>query len=782
MDQDTLQLFGRQLAHWAETAVSQGRYPFRRIETEPLLLTAGGEFRPALVFWINRDSCMAGGLLLLPPRDAEDSAEIGRQCASALGLRHFVTWAAREVVFWEERGSALARHKSLPLPAASQTAAEDFHAALRTVMEELKLLSVVGAVPPAQLSPYCLANLCRTVLEAALPPIEEGYRLARGEGLLEQQPEATPALAFSKGLLTLLRLLALVFYDRLPSTVQPEGLERAMLFALDTLPPHLRTPLAVEAGDIPLPAESAVRFHHLLRRLTQLQCGRDRRRAAEVTRILLEHHAQQLTAFPIDPAPLPTAGLTLLLNPAEPYPGGGAQTIEVASPPQLAMLALLRELQGLPPAGLQAEGIFGLPLAAPLAAIRGTLNDPEVPSDAERRTLIAYLRTSWPTRRFPLPKRTPRWAWTFIHLLGLADKGAEVDVDIPEEWLSAGYGEPLRHLLAEEYLLRTLARNPEGGLRLQLLRTHAPDALATVAGPDGPRQLPWGRLCAAHPVLYRLVLDTPEPVYRLLEDELLLIPGEADWPATAERAIFLYTRSPLGAFLWDLASGGHPLPPAQALRSGVLRHGLPLPAGDILEMLQRLPAEETPKQAQAAFEDELSRQLGYEHSATAGSGRRVRPAATSTSGKETVSEELVARIRTDVFVDGLPAFPEQYLYDYYRPTLCHYTFNGPLQICDEFFGRVTLRDQQGETVEIEGAESAQALQLASYSHPSGVTLPDDPQLTATILSRYLTDLGNLRRELSRQCHLHLADRRSASALAEEIWQSLPLPPERLLPK
>ena len=79
-----------------------------------------------VITWINRDSCMAGGVLLLPPREAEESVEMGRHCARALGLRHFATWAAREVVFWEERGSALARGKSIPLPAAGQAATEDF--------------------------------------------------------------------------------------------------------------------------------------------------------------------------------------------------------------------------------------------------------------------------------------------------------------------------------------------------------------------------------------------------------------------------------------------------------------------------------------------------------------------------------------------------------------------------------------------------------------------------------------------------------------------------------
>ena len=108
MDQQTLQLFSRQLAHWAENAISQGRFPFRKVETFPSLLTEKGEMHPPLVFWINRASCMAGGVLILP-QNAEEEMSMGRDCARALGLQHFVTWAAHEIVFWEERGESLTR-------------------------------------------------------------------------------------------------------------------------------------------------------------------------------------------------------------------------------------------------------------------------------------------------------------------------------------------------------------------------------------------------------------------------------------------------------------------------------------------------------------------------------------------------------------------------------------------------------------------------------------------------------------------------------------------------
>jgi hypothetical protein len=61
-----------------------------------------------------------------------------------------------------------------------------------------------------------------------------------------------------------------------------------------------------------------------------------------------------------------------------------------------------------------------------------------------------------------------------------------------------------------------------------------------------------------------------------------------------------------------------------------------------------------------------------------------------------------------------------------------------------------------------------------------VALPAEQQLAAAVLARYLSDLRALHRELIRQCHLQLAEPRSADAMAEQIWQSLPLPPWRLV--
>jgi hypothetical protein len=336
-------------------------------------------------------------------------------------------------------------------------------------------------------------------------------------------------------------------------------------------------------------------------------------------------------------------------------------------------------------------------------------------------------------------------------------------------------------LLAEECVLHFLSRDAGGGLRLLLTRGKDPEATSTLAGPDGPRQISWQRLGSGHRSIYRLALELPADIFKMLEQETLKVPEETSWPERAERAIFLFTRSLLGSLLWALVSDDQPLPPAQSLRADILRCGLPIPEDGILNELQRLPEEEMEKLTLAVYETELLRLLGSELSLPARSGRRNRSrTATGDTGKHPVSENLAEKITASVFVDGLPRFPEQYLYDHYRPALNEYQFTGPLRVCDEFFGRVQLIDQQGKSLEVDGSESARALLLASYGNCCTVALPAEQQLAAAVLARYLSDLRALHRELSRQCHLQLAEPRSADAMAEQIWQSLPLPPWRLV--
>ncbi|MEJ2699733.1 MAG: hypothetical protein P8Z70_08755, partial [Desulfuromonadales bacterium] len=332
MDPQTRQLFIAQLAHWAEALIEQERSPFRKVEVHPSLLTEKGEISPPLVFWINRDSFMAGGVLLFPDTAGKVDTETGLACSRALGLQHFVTWSPQEITFWNTLCDTPSAQRTIPLGRGASTS--EFRQALTTIIRELKPLSVLGAIPPAQLSPHYLANLCLGALRAATPFLEEAYRAARGQGSLSGGNHPLPPVAVEaarKGMMSLLRLLALVFHDRLPDNVQPEGLERAMRFSLDTLPPKVREVLKFSSVELPLPSESAVRYHHLFRRLGQLRCGEDRQRAVRFLELLQEHAAPTFDGRPLPFVPTPSsAGPTLLINPDRLYPHKG-DLVEIAS-------------------------------------------------------------------------------------------------------------------------------------------------------------------------------------------------------------------------------------------------------------------------------------------------------------------------------------------------------------------------------------------------------------------------------------------------------------------
>lgn len=774
MNQETLLLLCRQLAHWAEAAIHQGRLPFRKVEVFPEILTPGGPLSPPLVFWINRDSFMAGGFILFPPKEADQDLDAGIHCAHALGLRHFVAWAPRELVIWEIRQQAVFRFKTIPLSASGTESAEGFQETLHRVLEELKLLSVLGAVPPDQLSSHYLANLSLATLQASAPFLVEACQVRQSEQL--RAPSLSPvAMADSKGTLTLCRLIALVLQDRLPPTVQPEGLERAMHFALDTLPEDLRLALGATEEEIALPTESAVRFHHLFRRLSQLRLDTVPERGAEALLLLLSHQGSRLGGARPPETDGSAGPPVLTLNSTHPFSQRDS-LIEVAPAALLAYTAQLRFLADLPPALAIAGDIFSLGTVDPPGRIYGTLGTSRIPSSGERKTLTAHLRRSWPSRRFLLPPGTPLWGYEFLYLLGLAAEGCRIDLHTPD-WLCADFRTPLLEVLGEQFTLAILARRPEGGLRIRLGKTPPGEALTILTGPSETRTIPCHALRGSHPAIYPLTLDLPTEILSLINEGDLGIPSEATWPTPWEREVFLFSRSSLGRMLWQIVGGGQPLPRRALLRENALQQGLPLPATETLKNLRLLAwTDGDPLPTTAVLDAELALWLGTDPHLRPPSPQAVKsaplpPPPSGPANSRDLAEELIR----DIFVDGLPRFPEQYLYDHYRPNLQEFTIAGPLAIGDEFFERLTLYDPQGTAVEVEGKETARALVLASCDGRTHIALPCDRQLTEEILERYLTDLRNLHRALIQQAHRRIAEPRAANAMVERVWASLPIP-------
>lgn len=769
MDAETKSNFCRQLANWAEVAIERGRYPFRKVEVSPLLLTAGGLSAPDLVFWINRDSFMTGGLLLTPDQETDQVLEEAQQCAMALGVRHFVVWSQRAVHIWEESGGKLLCRQRFPLPAGGDVQAADFQAILKKILDELKLLSVLGAIPAEKLSPYYLANLCRYTLQQAQPILADAFRLARGERRLHEDL-AAEILAERKGLLTLWRLLALLSHDLMPMNVRPDGLERAMCFAADGLPALLAEILRQPPEEVRIPAEGAILFHSLCHRLLQIPLRQEPGRVAQVLDVLLQAERTKLGGFSSPAATDAEKEPLWLLYPDRPeLPEGNF--VEIGPSSYLAGAALWRTLCRETPPVATAGDLFALAQLPPPMALRGSLCDSRPLASALRHQYSAMLRLSWPTRRFNLPAHTPRWLWESLHLLGCAAPQASFNLQIPAAWLTADYGTSFFELLRSQFSLEMLEGEPQGLLRLRFYKGDRSDLWTTFTGPHGVRRQRWAELREAPRSRYLLNLALPEAFMVLLDKGLLAIRTSCEQKTRG--GIELYLRSSLGSWLWDLVSASRPLPTAATLLDAIVRQGLPCPSDQVLQALHRACAHE--KTPSVRIDQELSRLLGSLPQVERSS--QPTPTSTPTNSVHGASSEEIVR---EIFMDGIPRFPEQYLYNYYRPELQSFSFTGRLAIADEFFGRITLHESSGTAIEVDNHLTALALQLASQVAPSPVSLPIDRQICADITERYLSDLLKLRQELLRRTHLSATESRTADLLAKRIWKELPLPDWALL--
>ncbi|HKL48171.1 MAG TPA: hypothetical protein VJ882_00825 [Desulfuromonadales bacterium] len=782
MTTDALTLFARQLASWARQIIEDGRTPFRKVEQSPVVQTEQGPVTPPLVFWINRQSLMAGGILMLPENRPEENLEKAAACARSLGLRHFVSWAPTEIVFWEiADGDMPQRYKSIPQEGAEEMDIDRFRDELSFVLEELKLLSVTGSILPTELSQYYLANLCLGYLDASQDKLAETHRIARGQGQASLTVTDPEHWARRRGALSLFQLLALSYNDLLPDSVRPERLEQAMRLHLPELPLGLApSPERDSHEDVPLPEDVAVLLHHLFRRLGQVGWRNDSDRALETVRLLLDHLAPCLGMHAIEDGlpPVPSAGPMVMVNSfGKQLPGEEIHLVGSAA--ALAGAALERNILELPPFAATAETPFETVIPAEKATLLlGSLEmGPEPAPRPVRRKLEDSLRRSWPTRRFALPPRTPAWYYSLLHLLGLAAPGSRINFDLDPSWLDRQVSASLFELLDDQFVLTSVKTIPPGRHRVSLLRKPAPASTIEVVGPHGTREVSADLSGTSTRSMVILALQLPDNLYQLIAGSQLQIPSEQEWVDLPPVGLRVFASSSLGRGLWQLVDGQRPQAGEEALAEKWRQSSCPLPPLEVLSHLQRLGGGE---QDQKEIDGEVAFWLGTEiamgdFAATPPPRARRRRSAVS-ADRNRLCDEISAR----VFVDGIPRFPEQYLFDYYRPELVDFHLSGPLEVASSFFNCVELSGHYGQRFEVEGDETAHALVLSSYRSPRIVSLPLDRKMTGEILQRYRTDLKQLRQQLVRETHSRVGDSKSANAIIEQIWENQEFPPWKLI--
>ncbi len=768
MDQTFLEQFRQQLATWIETRLSEHRLPFQRLDLCPRVITEQGRLVPDIVLWINRDSQLAGSVILLPEVVDDRTCREGAALASALGLGHFTLWAAHEVTIWDASNSP-ALLKTLPLSSSKLISPSDFHQTLDELLDYLKNIVVTSAPATADFSAHYFANLCLRNLQDLAPGLSESVRVTAGQTAADLWVEHAP---LEKAWLSLWRLLYLLRHHRLPPGLQPERLESTIRYALDDLTQGQPSWLEIQESEPPLPESAAIRLHHLSSRLKQLGWPRDEDQAQKLFELLLSEAANRFKlTTPALPWDVTSAQLWVNCRPPE-------QTFPcslVAPRPFLAGWSFNTERHTQSDNSHHAETLQALPQGTTYNKAVALLDDKRLPPRADRDYRLMNLRQVWPTRRFDLPRDTPAWLWDALHLIGASMD--DLSLLLPRGWHCAPGIDILWPQLTQRYRLTEVATVNPSHQALRLTATAGENSHILLHRNEEAMEVPTTILPQQFPDLIHLWLQADSEVLQLLHDRRLTCIN-TDEPEHDEKlawGIFLFYNTSLGKYLRHFCGEQGNQHDANKVASWVVTKGLPLPNEMIIADLSLLGSRED---GVVPSTEVLDREFNSIFGPVPVLPQELDQAEAGAPTARRKSRGSAAQIAATVFVDGIPLFPEHYLMNHYRPTLCSYELCGPLLIIENFFDRVLLQaDGQKFVLEVSGEVIADALILASYTEATQVSLPQDDSITESLTRSYRTDLNRLWDNLTRECRRAEPRRQVAINLARKIWRQRGLPPE-----
>jgi len=761
-----LQQFSQQLATWTQAIIEYGRSPFRRVDTYPHLDTEQGVLQPPLVFWINRQSLMAGGVLLLPDNNLAEELERGRSCASALGLRHFVTWESDRVRIWHIDKDQIKELRSFPLSSPSQP--DTFRYLLTEILDELKLLAVLGAIPATELSPYYFNNLFQTTLQQALPPLVKAYREKRSE-IEEYSTEDADRCANEENRLLILQIVSILWFDKVPETILPEKLQRTIEVSLSTLPDSLREALLHQTTiKVPqLPLETAVCFHHLLLRLRQLSWDQPTERARQSINHLVHSWYGDKTDN--------TQPATIHLYPETPPLVPETAVILSASPAFLAATALLADIATLGEDELYLGNVFQFDRnTLPIQTISGRLLNKARIKNTERHEYSTRLRLSWPNRHLKIKTGQPFWIWELVHLLGLCQNGQNLSLELPLELLRESENSVAWSLLCDNFHFQQLWQLDNGNIQFRfstgkmsgktflLYTANRATEITPIANSNRLREQ------------ILLALTLPEDIYKLLGTELLW-PGQEGIAEQDLSGWKVYRQSSLYQLLENILQYEQVKTPSEENLSTCDQFtNIPYPEPLLMNELKQFKAGETTPDQFSPIDHFLAKLLNcpavaeIKPSTTAKIKKNHPPGSPQTKGlKEIITQQLQGH--------GIPNFPEQYLYFLDHPKTHHYTIAPPLVVKSSLLGQFELEDRQGQIIAGYGEELEQILLLCSASSKIEFDLPNDRHQLEQILHHYKKDLSVLYKSLKNLCYSQVENSKSARRLIKDIWNKFNLP-------
>lgn len=755
MSKETLQQFARQLQVWSSDEFQNKPGPFRSVEASPSFL--GETETPAsVVYWINRESHLAGGLLLLPRKDPEAVLESGREICTALGLECYYTWGIAEVAAWQINGTPN-RLWSEPLPEAAMQEADAFKDALSLLLQNMqnRFFSQQQQLP--HLSASYLANLLHNCIESTLPVAAAACNQGKGQ-------QSSSLEIGRRALATaVLQIVALCSQNRLPERSNPADLLSDLKLATKRLPSPLASALVPSNSDPQLPMAATIKLHHLFQRMQQLGTALTPF-IAEAVQLLLHFWSGTISLSPL-PASLKKNRSTLILNPDRYHPDMTV-AIEIAPPPMTAATALLRFLQSSNRRHpVQYNDLLELQTPVVCDEVNGTLSDRSRIPSSDHKRLNALLRNSWPNRNIRLAPSTPQWACRLIHLAGLLHGRPHGILTLPADWLWSAYGEQVYTLLTERCTLNRITPDGRDRVRIEYNHPSGKQQVYVDSFAGDVRLLDNQEKAPTRPDIL-LALSLSLPTFELMRNaELQTATEQAD----NLPAIELFLLSSLGRGLWKILAPKKPMPKREKLIAELVRTGLPLPGDETLSALSMLAKKHIDPDT-ASIDRELEVWLGAECLTGAITRFKLPPAST-----EIPLDDNQADIKASELIrqGAVPTFPDDYLYSAEGGRLS-YSITGQLRPVDEFFNTVTLASPQGGTLLIDGIAKARALELISSFRTGDVELPEDDQQAGTILDRYLKDLRKLYLKIRQEALA--AENLIQPAQIEQIWSQLPVPP------
>jgi len=764
---DHLQQFAQQLASWAKQIIENGRTPFRRVDLFHQLHTETGICHPPLIFWINRQSMIAGGLIFLPDSTTDCIFSDEAAAAASLGLRHFVTWEAEKINVWEVTTEGNVLVSTLSLNKTEDPAV--FHHRLYELIDQLKLLSVTGRVSANEISPYYLLNLLEETLALSFPALLEYCRMELGDNTSGLTPEEE---AQNWNRLTLLRLLSLLNWKILPDNIPMDQLTASSGKLLGQLPAPLGQTLLslTPEPSLVLPTESAVAFHHLLLRLQQID-GQNQGNRSETTLRLLLCLWHGAVVCKLHPDNLKR----LLLHSQELAPSCWREISHSGA--QLAANTLIRILdKQTHPTQIQGD-VFKISSSFDEKLLHANFYGDQRPTPPLRRELAGHLRNSWPNRHLSIPGHLPFWATEAAHLLGLSAQESQVELHLPSNWLHLLINSFFTELMFNNFVLESVDCREETRHLLKLSRRQGEIATEFILKDDSRRFLELGLDHTQATSKLLCALELPPQLFELLKEQQLVLLSGTGEEASHPQALTRYAQSSLGQQLWKMCTrSALPSTAEKLLLEGAELNWL-VPEATYLKELAQLAAGADSKDIEGELNQQLNHLLGLPVDLPS-----IQVHTTNKGGGEpkhinrNLNEELLRQLE----IEGIPHFPQTYLYSQATGPLSSYAFVPPLKLSQELLGQYELEDAQGHRLQVTGEETKEALLLASILGMTTLEIPIDRNQTAQMLDTYRQDLIRLQETIVRLCNQHIEQSAAAQRLYKKLWQQLPLPPAKWL--